>query len=152
MANNYLEASETIVLKEDAEVQWWQRKFAEWAKKLDDVDRGDVEDEDREELASYYFDYEESRDESTKGFIWIHGEEYINIDVVADVMQQYLKEFHPKDCFTLTWASYCSKPRVGEFGGGGLVVTADETHFMNAHVWVEQKVKELRARNGLDNE
>jgi hypothetical protein len=39
----------------------------------------------------------------------------------------------------MTYASTCSKPRIGEFSGGALFVTASQVTFFNARDFVERQ-------------
>lgn len=72
--------------------------------------------------------------------IWLHRDESYDPDEIANIVQKFLKQFRPTDCFCLTWAEYCSKPCIGEFGGGALFVTADDIKSYSTYEWVE-KVK-----------
>ena len=77
--------------------------------------------------------------------LWIYSEERINIDRVADAIAQYQSKFDDAKPVVLTWASYCSKPRVGEQGGGAAVVYKGESHLMNVWDWAAGKLNELQA-------
>ena len=58
--------------------------------------------------------------------LWFYAEESGSPDNVAWLVQKFLKRFRPDQCWSLTYAATCSKPRVGEFGGGAVFVTADD--------------------------
>jgi hypothetical protein len=53
-------------------------------------------------------------------------EDSIDLVVVTEFLQLYLKKFAPKDVIGFSWAEWCDKPRVNEFGGGCVVVTCAE--------------------------
>jgi hypothetical protein len=71
--------------------------------------------------------------------LWLYTEEGGEPDHVAWLVQEFLKRFHPQECWSLTYATTCSKPRVGEFGGGAVFVTAEEIRWQNAYEFVEQQ-------------
>lgn len=76
--------------------------------------------------------------------LWIHSDESGSVDNVAAFVQEFLRKFRPTSFWKLTWASTCSRLRVGELGGGALFVTARRVKFMNTFDWVsyeEQKFK-----------
>ena len=55
------------------------------------------------------------------------------------LVQKFLKRFRPDQWWSLTYAATCSKPRVGEFGGGAVFVTADEIFQQDACDFVQAK-------------
>lgn len=71
-------------------------------------------------------------DSSGDWWISTHNCEYGNLAHVACVVQAFIKKFRPDFVFKLTWAETCSRPRVGEFGGGWMVVSGDKMLFGNA--------------------
>jgi hypothetical protein len=60
-------------------------------------------------------------------------------DRVAYLVQKYLQQFHSGECWSFTWSETCSQPRVGEFGGGGMLVTARRLIPRSAHEFVAQQ-------------
>ena len=52
----------------------------------------------------------------------------------------------------MTYARTCSKPRVGEFGGGAVFVTADEVKWENAYDFVEEERHALSENRGRRQE
>jgi hypothetical protein len=144
MANNYLQMSESYALNE-AQAAWVQ-KFMEdcWlyegGQDLDpDSPEGkrflamvdpNEESDDLSDLAvraANHFTLERDRD--GKASLWIHGDEYVNVDVVTMVLSTMLEETASDDVMTGTWAETCSKPRIGEFGGGWFAVAAKRILF-----------------------
>lgn len=58
--------------------------------------------------------------------ILLYAEACTDFEILACIMQACLRRFRPQEVFSMTWADYCDKPFLGGFGGGVLVVTADE--------------------------
>jgi hypothetical protein len=93
------------------------------------------------EMEDAGFEYSFADDDAPDGWgrhLWIHGGESGYVDGVACLVRKFLKRFRPDQCWSLTYATNCSKPRVGEFGGGAIFVTAEEIHWQNAYEFVEQ--------------
>jgi hypothetical protein len=65
--------------------------------------------------------------------LWLYAEEFGCVDRVAHLVQKFLRRFRPEDCWSLTYATTCSRPRVGEFGGGAVFVAADRIKWINSH-------------------
>ena len=79
--------------------------------------------------------------------MWVHAGEYADLERLAHLIRKLLKTFRPNDVWSLTYAAYCSKPHVGEFGGGGFIVTATQIKWNNAHNFVEEEAKTFHERN-----
>jgi hypothetical protein len=75
--------------------------------------------------------------------LWLYGEEFGNVSHVAEFVRAFLARFRPADCWQLTWAETCSKPRIGEFGGGGLFVTASRVSYCVPHDWLRRRKKKF---------
>lgn len=58
--------------------------------------------------------------------LWFHAEENGSPEQVAHLVQKFLQRFRPDQCWALSYAFTCSKPRAGHFGGGCAFVTAQE--------------------------
>lgn len=50
------------------------------------------------------------------------GEEYFNTSHAERLVRALVEELDLPDPIVVTWAFWCSKPRPGEFGGGGFLV------------------------------
>jgi hypothetical protein len=99
----------------------------------------DIEDADDYHDDGTGFDYRFVDDDEPDGrgrHLWLHSDEGTRLLAVVHLVQKFLRQFRPQDCWSLTYAHVCSHPRVGEFGGGGIVVTADEDFWLDAHSWV----------------
>jgi hypothetical protein len=70
---------------------------------------------------------------------WIHASESGNLDQVASFISAFLRRFRPTHSWGLTWAETCSKPRIGEFGGGAVFVTATSIALFTAHDWLARQ-------------
>ncbi len=69
--------------------------------------------------------------------VWLHSSDLADINHVAAFVQGYLRKFNPTGFFTLQWASTTSRPVLGGFGGGALVVTAQDIIQMSTTEAVE---------------
>jgi hypothetical protein len=95
------------------------------------------------------FEYDFSTDEDADGWgrhLWIYIEEWGNADNVAWLVQKFLRRFRPDQCWSLTYATTCSKPRCGEFGGGAVFVTADEIKWQNAHGFIGEQQAAFKSK------
>jgi hypothetical protein len=95
------------------------------------------------------FKFCDDRDTPTDGWgqhIWLYADEGAEIDLVAHFVQKFLRKFRPKDCWSLTYATTCSKPQVGEFGGGAVFVTAAEIKYESAYGFIEQQRADFAAK------
>jgi hypothetical protein len=88
------------------------------------------------------FAYEFGDDEETPDgwgrHLWLYDDEGASLECVVHLVRKFLERFRPHDCWSLTYAKTCSHPRIGEFGGGGIVVTANNTEWLSAYRWVEE--------------
>lgn len=93
-----------------------------------------------------YLDFEyEVRDDS----VWFYSEESGEPYLVGLVVQQYFKTLIKRGdpIFTLTWASWCDKLRLGEFGGGAMVVTRDHIE-IRTDEWMTTYVEKRKKKRG----
>lgn len=127
MANHYLEFSEVIENLTPEEIEWWENE----KQRIDDILLHNLTN--MNECLDFVVEEDERQ-------VWVRGDECGEPNNVANIVQKFLKKFRPNDCFCLTWAEWCSKLRVGEFGGGALFVTANKIKFCSTYNWIE-KVK-----------
>ena len=71
-------------------------------------------------------------------YLWLYSEDHADLDQVALLAQNFLREFRPADVWTITYATTCSKPRVGAFGGGAGIVTADTIVWYDAETIADE--------------
>lgn len=142
MANNYLLFSEVIEELSEEEMAWFSEKLG-W-----EPSDEEIEDENFQYPAWYDkeaqgvgFDYDLAR---KSGCLYFISEEYGNLDTLGILVREFLEKFRPNDVFTLTYAETCSRSRVGEFGGGAMVVSRLGIEFMNAHDFVSRAANRLR--------
>ncbi len=69
--------------------------------------------------------------------LWLYTDESGKPAQVAWLVRKFLKQFRADQCWSLTYATTCSKLRVGDFGGGAVFVTADRIFWQNAYDFVE---------------
>ncbi len=162
MANYYLEFSETLNdLKEQEEV-WLKNQleviYVFGDKQYTEEELPDGLDpkntkwigcrayQDMEEYVSFLyegagFEYEFCGGGDQERYLWVCSLENSEVNRVAHLVQKFLREFRPDQCWSLTYSWTCSKPRVGEFGGGAIFVTATEIKWCIACEFVEQQRK-----------
>ena len=70
---------------------------------------------------------------------------------MVHLVQKFLKRFRRDQCWSLTYANTRSKPRLGEFGGGAVFVTADEICWNDCYDFVEEQRKTFQRREEHDN-
>ena len=180
MANNYLDFSEVIAGLTPEEEDWFRSQLAtvrvfgdrEYAE--DQVPDGldpceadwigcrayrDVPDcaEHAKDMGmedpGFEFSFADDHDtpDGWRRHLWIHAGEWGYVDGAAQLVRKFLRRFRPDQCWSLTYATICSKLRVGEFGGGAVFVTADEIRWQNAYEFVEQERAAFR-QNGKPNQ
>jgi len=72
--------------------------------------------------------------------LYIFGEEYLDLEKVADLMEAFFKRSSTKDYFYMETASTCSKMRPGQFGGSAMFVAKDRIEFYTTAQWVENQI------------
>lgn len=70
--------------------------------------------------------------------IWLHADESGDIERVAELVCEFQKRFAAEQPWTLEYAVWCSKPRIGEFGGGAVFCHRGEATFMNSGAWTAE--------------
>ncbi|NLX98374.1 MAG: hypothetical protein GXY83_19625 [Rhodopirellula sp.] len=155
MADNYLEFSEEITGLTENEKQWWLDQFepvyvfgdkeyteanlpaqcdtakADWYGCRGYRDMPDCESSPFAQVGfAYVFIEAPAEDDVDSGrCLHIYSQDWGSLDGVAHLVQKFLKKFRPKECWSLTWAETCSKPRIGNFGGGWMFVTAEKVEW-----------------------
>jgi hypothetical protein len=155
MANNYLQFSEAIYKLSEDERAWCEARLRHLEGLLPTlVDDGKDETyvpcapEDRPYLngAGCLCFLWSINPEQDGHCLWIYTEENGDAQQVALFVQEFLARFRSNEYFTLTWAETCSKPRISEFSGGALFVTADEIAWNGAFPWLGEKIREFDRR------
>ena len=82
-----------------------------------------------------------------KPSLWLYEEESCNLEAVVELIHQFFKKFRPTETLVLSWADTCSKMRIGEFGGGEVLITADWVYWppciLHAMADIYSKAKKL---------
>lgn len=78
--------------------------------------------------------------------IWISTDESGEVERVANAVASWQMTFGIEEPWSLTYATTCSKPRLGEFGGGAVFVYKGTIKWTNAYSWVVNE--QLRVANG----
>jgi hypothetical protein len=149
MADNYLQFSENLDSLTPEEAKWLTEQLTEDPTTgcprflLDYEDREDDDDTD----CGFQHDFQ---GDSHDRHLWISAEERGDVERVAHLVQKFLRQFRPDQCWSLSYAATCSKLRLGEFGGGALFVTAEEIKCQNAYDFVEEQRKAFERRQQHD--
>lgn len=85
------------------------------------------------------YHYPEHPDLRWKCHLWIHAEEFGDPERAAHLVQKFLRRFRPEDCWALSFAIWCSKPRPREFGGGAVVVTAEAILYTDSWDFIRKR-------------
>jgi hypothetical protein len=162
VADNYLQFSEVVANLTEQEEAWLKdqlqpvRAFGE-KEYPEDAVPADLADTDADwsgvrflrdkpdhdaQWDALGFEHGFHEDHDTGGWgrhLWLYAEVWGDASNVAWLVQKFLKQFRPNQCWSLTYSATCSKPRVGEFGGGAVFVTADTIQWQNAHDFIEDQ-------------
>ena len=150
MADSFLQFS--------AEIPKLKKKEREWAEAHLALFNGEPPKEgtpQADEFDGFIGTYQLESDDDYLGFehafenggLWIYSKDGSgNPDHVAAFVQMFLKKFRPKDAFSLSWGTTCSRPLLDSFGGGAIFVTAEKVEWMNAWTWVDKKWEAFREK------
>lgn len=103
-----------------------------------------------EDLASQGLDTESSLeveviDTDSESGVWIGEEEYFDPDQAEILIREVVELLELEGLFSCSWATYCSKLRAGEFGGGAFALSRGVDT-----VWIEPEQEariQLKAGN-----
>ena len=102
-------------------------------------------DADFGEEVGFEYSFDDDNQEGGWGrHLWLYTEQWGYVERVAHLVQKFFKRFRGDQCWSLTWATTCSKPRVGQFGGGAVFVTASEIKWQITDDFVQQQTKAFR--------
>ena len=85
----------------------------------------------------FTFAFEDNRESGR--CLWLHADAHGNPEHAAWLVKDFLKQFRPDQCWSLTYAKSCSKPCIGEFSGGAFFVTATEVEELHAEYWAQTR-------------
>jgi len=74
--------------------------------------------------------------------IWFTHNESINPEQLCELVETLVDELEIDTPFCASWAYTCSKPRIGEFGGGAFVVERGEDT-----IWVDAESEAMAKRD-----
>jgi hypothetical protein len=124
MANNYTQFSFLLPLPTDPEKA---KLVPEWVKAQQEMTDVTQELDDNVEWYEWY----RYLMEFDPNGVWIYTDETGSPEAAANIAQLYLSDFDIEGGVLITWADTCSKPRIGEFSGGAVVVTKDKQMWQN---------------------
>ena len=127
MANNYSQFSEMIPCESKEQQDWLMQELAVG-----------IKDDDGEGYPVCEF-------ETDGKDVWVYSPEFADLDALAEVVVAFQLQFGITKPWTLTWADSCSKPRLGNFGGGGMVVYRGEFWCMSVWDWCVAEAQRLQA-------
>jgi predicted transcriptional regulator len=116
-----------------------------------DLERYDPDDGEPVGFAYQFHDDHDTPDGWGR-HLWLYTEEWGSPERVAHLVQKFLRQFRPKECWSLTYATTCSKARVGEFGGGAVFVTADQAVWQDAYDFVETQREAFLKRQQAEDQ
>ena len=125
MANNYLQLSTSIENITPEEKKWID----------DNIEKFSQRDDDGDDYTTFQWDLEQDG-----SYLWIYGEEYAEVDNVADFMQAFLKDNRPEGYLYFSWAETCSKLRIDNFHGGAYFVTAKEQKCVSSFAFISKEL------------
>ena len=79
-------------------------------------------------------------------YLWLFCKDCGDLEQVSQLVQKFLRQFRSGQSWSATYAVTCSKPRVGEFGGGAVVVTAERVTWHDARSFAESEQQEYAKR------
>ena len=129
MANNYALFSEKIDHLTDEEMDWLDKVL-----NADPEDEGELpkllallgtteEEAESDALDNWPgFEFSINRQERS---LWFYAEEGYDEEPLVTIFLAFLRRFRPTGHVAISVAYYCDKMRVGEFGGGWIVISAN---------------------------
>lgn len=70
------------------------------------------------------------------GTLWLYAEDYGEVDLVAAAIAAWQLRFGKKEPVGIEFASTCSKPAIGGFGGGAILVRRGQIKGINTGDWL----------------
>jgi hypothetical protein len=153
MADNYSQTSFMVPTKNDEQRDWIVATLEGVDKLLagDGSAATNLHEEVISSATDRGYDFEDGYTPSWRvedDGIWIYAAESISVDLMVVILQAYLKKFHPNSFIGFQWADTCSKPRLDEFGGGAVYISADDVEFMSTGRWLYEQFAEASQGGG----
>ena len=165
MADEFLVFSEVLCRLTEEEEKWLRHQL-EWVVVIDgkEYQESEAPEDGNEEWSGCrgWMDFEngepsgeiescfEFHDNDKVGwgrYMWVHAEEFGDPEAVAHLIQKFLRAFRPNDYWTLSYALTCSRPWVGTFGGGVMIVTAEKFEHKRGVDVLEVAVAKFKRRH-----
>lgn len=158
MAEHYLQFAEVLSLRSAAEVDWWRQQLElvyvfgdqefterelppdlspDYAAQVTLRGLGDLVPEDEDEEPG--FEFELRTDRGSGPTLWFYAAASGRPESVAHLVQKFLRALRPHDCWHLTYATSCDKPRSGQFAGGAIFVTAEAMEHFQAGQFIDER-------------
>ncbi len=100
-----------------------------------------------DELLGFAFDFSDCEPGNDgERELWLYSDEHGDLNQVTQFVQKFLRRFRPDQSWTLTYAETCSKPRIGEFGGGAVVVRANAVDWHDVQAVADRESSALAQR------
>lgn len=131
----------------DEEVKWFSKTYAILCDCVYDLGGNpeDLPQELKDIMAVEYEEWSLPVVQAKDGTVWIYHNEGFTVDAVATLLRAFLVAF-PKpgrEWLGFEWAETCSSIKVGSFGGGACIVTADGWTTMTTGQWIEEQAADF---------
>jgi len=144
MADNFQQFCESIDDLTGSEKDWVETVLGANGPTLPTVllDAGiRVADIDPEYWPDFEWDLAPKEQDPHASELLVYSQEHGSVSNAAEFARAFLARFRPQACWTVTWAETCSKPRVGQFGGGAMFVTARTIETTRLDDWTDKRLK-----------
>jgi len=76
--------------------------------------------------------------------VWVHSDESGDLGVVAEVVGRFQKKFKITEPWIGSCSYHCDHPKLGEFGGGAVLVLRGKQTWFDATSMAEEKARKLK--------
>ena len=142
MADNYLLFAESLTELTPDEETWLAERLAG---NNQSANNSDVDDEDD----SLGIEFEFYGEQPGRRCLKLYAIEAGDPDAAAHLVQEFLRRFRPRACFSLSWCTSCSKMRDGEFGGGAIFVMTDRIENWSSGQWLVERERAFQANRDV---
>ena len=152
--SNYLELSTTVVIDNDEQKEWLLKELSvedseEYSDEELTAHRERYQYGDICDWPGFLWSFQEEQDDR---HLWIHSDESADIEVVASLIQEFIKKFRPHDNHGFECSYSASRPFEGAFGGSAVFVTAEEIKWMHTNEWLGEQYEEASNHGGSSGE
>jgi hypothetical protein len=84
--------------------------------------------------------------------VWFHSEDGGNVEAVANLVSEFIAKFPLRKnlIFSLMWACWCDRPRLDEFTGGSVVVSAEGQKWFSASSLADEEISRLQDKKAYE--